>query len=190
MLDDYELLYLAREGTEEAIKELKKKYTGLIYYKAIKYSYKQGNLEDYLNEGFLCLYQAIDSYIDTSETKFIKYLDSCLDAKMINYRKLLNRKKHNILNSSISLEDNYLKLNNSLEDNKYNPDNIISDRDNYEYLRKRIIKKLNSDEELVFILKEQNFSVDEISRIIDKRNSDIYNIIKSIRTKVTKITAN
>ncbi len=187
MLDDYELLYLANERNEEAITQLLNKYLGLVYYKALKYTPSQKDIDDFVNEGLLCLYEAIYNYSDTDNVRFIKYLSICLDRKMINYKKSFTRKKFCILNNSISLEEFSIELDNSLMDNKCNPDSILSHIEDYELLRKRILKKLNSNEELVFILKEQNFSVKEISKIIDIKLVEIYNIIKSIRTKIIKI---
>ena len=183
MLDDYELLYLASENNEDAINILLNKYFGLIHYKAIKYTTSNLYIDDFVNEGILSFYEAINNYSDKENIKFITYLSICLDCKMINYRKLITRKKHSILNNSTSLEELSILINNSIEDNTLNPESILADKEEYEMLRKRILKKLNYNEELVLILKEQNFSVKEISQIIDVSLLEIYNIIKSIITK-------
>jgi hypothetical protein len=71
------------------------------------------------------------------------------------------------------------------ESNKNNPINILIDDEEYECLRKRILKKLNSKEELIFILREQNFTVKEISSIIDIKLIDIY-LIKRENRKYIK----
>lgn len=187
MLDDYELLYLAKEGNEEAINKLLKKYTGLVHHKAIKYATSQCDIDDFINEGLLCLHEAIYNYLDIGNSKFIKYLNTCLERKMINLRKTLTRKKFYILNNSISLDKVDISLDKYLFNDNYNPDSILLDKEEYKFLKKRIIKKLNSNEELVFILREQNFSVKEISKIIDIKISEVYNMIKKIRTKIIKI---
>lgn len=190
MLDDYELVYLAKENNEDAINELFYKYSGLIYYKSIKYAESKKYIDDYVNEGFLCLYETIHNYIESNNIEFIKYLNICLERKMINYKKFCNRKKHSVLNNALSLEDNQIEIDKYLIDNKNNPDNILEKNDEYTTLRKKILNKLNSNEELVFILKEQNFSVKEIASIIDMKLNEIYYILKSIRKKIIKKCVN
>ena len=183
MLDDYELLYLANENNEYAVEELLKKYYGLICYKANKNSISKEESEELINEGLISLYEAINNYIDKANTKFKTYLIACLDKKISNHKKLHSRKKYSISNNAIPLDDELM----TPESNKNNPINILIDDEEYECLRKRILKKLNSKEELIFILREQNFTVKEISSIIDIKLIDIYNIIKSIRLKINKI---
>lgn len=190
MLDDYELLYLASEKNEDAISELLKKYYWLINYKAIKNMTSEQDKDDFINEGILSFYNAINSYTDKANTKFITYLNSCLDKSMINLKKSILRKKHYVFNNAISLEDNLLQLDKELSDIKNEPNKIIMEKDDYTSLKNKILKKLNSNEELVFILKEQNFTVKEISQIIDMKLYDIYNIIKRIRYKTNKILSN
>ena len=67
MLDDYELVYLAKDNNEDAINELFYKYSGLIYYKSIKYAESKKYIDDYVNEGFLCLYETIHNYIESNK---------------------------------------------------------------------------------------------------------------------------
>lgn len=190
MLDDYELLYLANEKNEDAINELLKKYYWLISYKAIKCATSKQDEEDFVNEGIIGFYEAINSYKEINNTRFITYLNSCLDRRLSNYKKFLLRKKFYILNNALSLDDNNLQLDKYLLDNRENPDIVLINEEKYKILKKKILKCLNSTEELVFILKEQNFTPKEISRIIDIKIVDIYNIIKSIRTKTIKVMSN
>ena len=64
MDNDYELLYLAKD--DDQVKDLiYQKYKNLIYYKARKYSQRNNTnneLEDYISEGTLALYETIDNY--------------------------------------------------------------------------------------------------------------------------------
>lgn len=81
MDNDYELIYLAKE--DENLKEVVyQKYKNLIYKKIIKYS-NLNNIEDYLNESRLIVYETIDNYID--KAPFIVYLNKCLDSRIYNY---------------------------------------------------------------------------------------------------------
>lgn len=186
MLDDYELLYLTNENNEEAINFLLKKYFKIIYTKSLKYS-NSNNIDDYINEGIQAFYEAIEMY--NENTKFITYLNACLDKRLLNYKKMYDRKKHSILNNSISLEDERIPEN-LYADNKSNPEVVVLNNEDYTYLRNRLLKKLDYNEELVFLLKEQNFSVKEISKIIDKKIQTIYRIIDKIKLKTKEVMSN
>lgn len=188
MLEDYELLYLAAENNEDAISELLKKYFGLIIYKAKKYCHKENELDDYINVGISCFYDTIYNYDDS--IKYLTYLNKCLDNKLSNHRKQSKRKKHEILNNAISLDDIINIPDKYLLENKSNPDLILEDMDNYNIIKDTIVNKLNYQEELIFNMLEENLTIKEISQIIDKKYQTVYNIIRNIRMKVSKIMSN
>ena len=167
MDNDYELLYLAKD--DDQVKDLiYQKYKNLIYYKARKYSQRNNTnneLEDYISEGTLALYETIDNYRDT--TPYNIYLNRCLDNALKNAFRKNNTKKSRVL-SELQVFEEY----------------------NYNKLKKTIISKLTWQEELVFKLKEQNYKPKEISEIIDNNQRTVYNIINRIRKKVSSIVSN
>ena len=97
--------------------------------------------------------------------------------------------KNKILNESISYENNNERIL-ELESNKYNPEvNLFNDYD-YSSLRNKIIEVLTWEEELIFNLKEQNYTVLEISEITGNKLRTVYNIIKRIQDKTIKLMSN
>ena len=163
MYNDYELLYLAQENNEDAVNELRKKYNSLLYAKALSYSRSSHmDIKELLNETELAFYKAIDNYID--KNTFNTYLNKVIDNNLTNYIAKHNVTKNKILNESISYENNNERIL-ELESNKYNPEvNLFNDYD-YSSLRNKIIEVLTWEEELIFTLKEQNYTVLEISEI-------------------------
>ena len=188
MYNDYELLYLAQEHNEEAINILYKKYEKLLHIKAIKYSSSYSSLEDYLNETKLSFYEAIENYKD--DTSFITYLNKCLDNRLSNYRKSLNRNKYKILNDAISIDDEKIEEIITINNEKYNPETLFFNELSYRELKEKILNKLTWKEELVFTLKEQSYSNKEISEITDNNLKTVYNIINRIKNKVSNIVSN
>ncbi len=187
MDNDYELLYLAKENNEDAIELLYQKYFRTIYIKVTKYC-KIGelNFDDYMNIGNLAFYNAIDNYHDNYA--FSTYINSYLNNAMNNYHKSLERNKNKTLNDAISLDD-ILNFDNIPTDDRSNPETILLAEESYENLRNKIITKLTWDEELVFSLREQNYSPREISEIMDNNIKKIYNIIKRIQNKISSIVS-
>ena len=178
MDNDYELVYLAKEENELAIELLLKKYMPLINSKIKKYS--NSLKEDYRNEAKLTLYEAIFNYKD--EKPFAAYLNTCLDNHLINFYKSLSRNKNKILNEAMPII-------NEEQLNVYNIKKIYSNPEDIllEEARPNDIVALTWKEELVFDLKVQNYTPKEISQIIDKNVSNVYNIIRRIQNKIVKL---
>lgn len=186
MENDYELLYLAKEDIDRVVQILYKKYKGIIYTKVLKYSPSNMFVDEYLNEAILSLYEAVENYQD--RYKFSTYLNNCIDNKLLNYRKTSERNKHKILNNAAPIEENEMQL--YLENNDYNPERLILGEIEYIELKEKILNKLNWKEELIFTLKEQNFTNKEISEITDNSLRNVYNIIKRIQIKVSNLMSN
>ncbi|MBQ8193138.1 MAG: sigma-70 family RNA polymerase sigma factor [Bacilli bacterium] len=185
MYNDYELLYSAGEKNEDAINILYQKYEKTIYAKATKYNNSYSTFDDFLNEAKLIFYDAIENYKDS--TKFSTYLNKCLDYRLLNYKISLERNKYKILNDAKSINDEkneYLEI---IYDEKSNPEKLILDEIEYTELKQKILTKLTWKEELVLILKEQNYNNKEISEITDNNLKTVYNIISRLERKIKKI---
>ena len=183
MDNDYELIYLAKE--DESLKEaVYEKYKNLIYKKIIKYS-NLNNIEDYLNESRLIVYETIDNYID--KAPFIVYLNKCLDSRLYNYYRRTTQKDKLIQSNSILLDKAAIE---GIAASIQNPEEILINKTNYINLRQKILNHLTWKEELVFELKEQNYQIKEIAEITDNNKRTVYNIIKRIKEKISNIMSN
>lgn len=188
MQNDYELLYLAQENNEEAVKELRSKYNSMLYAKALFYSrISRVDIKELLNEAEISFYNAIDNYID--KNTFNTYLNKIIDNNLTNYILKYNNIKNKIINESISYDYNSEKIL-ELGSNKYNPEINLFDEYDYLNLRNKILNSLTWKEELIFVLKEQNYTILEISEITDNKLRTVYNIIKRIQNKTIKLMSN
>lgn len=185
MDNDYELLYLASEDIEKVYEVLLQKYNNLLLLKSLKYSMSNSTLDEFLDEAKQTLYDVIENYKD--DTSFITYLNICLDRKLSNYRKNLNRKKRRILSDALSIDDEIIADTLVANHETYHPERILIENEEYEELKEKIINGLTWKEELVFILKEQSYTNKEISKITDNNLRTVYNITKRIQNKVSKL---
>ena len=82
--NDYELMYLAQEGSEKAKRLLFDKYSNLIM-KIFRegYYYKIYNYSDFLQEGLLILESTINSYDKSFDYSFYNYFKLCF-ARRVN----------------------------------------------------------------------------------------------------------
>lgn len=178
MYNDYELLYLAKENNEKAIEMLTNKYKRVINYKVLKYSNELTDYkEDFYNEALSTLYKSIFNYND--DYTFATFFNTCLENSLKNYRKQI-LEKITINNRDII----YIK------EKSYNPENVLLEEHQYEELKNKIINKLSWKEELIFTLKEQNYTPKEISEITDSNLKTVYTIIDRIKNKVSNILSN
>jgi len=184
MHNDYELLYLAKEEKELVGEILYNKYKGILYKKAIKYSPTNLLIEDFINEAKLTLYETIENYQD--KYNFSTYLVCCLDNNLSNYKKKIERNKNKILNEALPIEE----IKDITTYNNKSPEQYLYEEYDYEQLKSKIVNKLTWKEELVFTLKEQNFTNKEISEITDNSIRTVYNIINRIKNKVSNIVSN
>ena len=101
--NDYELIYLIKEGNESALNFFFDKYEK--YIKKIVYSIYQNeefDMEDCIQEGRISLYECIYKYNDDSETSFFSFFT------VVFKRKLIRLLQNNIKTSYILCEDSVI----------------------------------------------------------------------------------
>lgn len=107
--NDYELLEQVKDGSEQSINTLYKKYEPLINSIAIRYQSYLPNvgleISDLLQEGRLGLMKAINQYDRNRDILFYSYAKTCIETRIFSAITATRRQKHRILNESLSLED-------------------------------------------------------------------------------------
>lgn len=190
--NDYELISLAHEQNEDAINIIYEKYKPIIVSKCNTYiKYIKGiELSDLIQECYIVLNTAINTFNQEKDNIFYTFINLCLDRYLINEYKKSNNTKNKLLNESLSLDSldnedkNLIKI---IKDDKYNPELELIQELNFMELYNKIIDKLTYLEELVFILKVQNFNYKEIASILDKDSKSIDNAIQRIKTKIKEL---
>lgn len=190
--NDYELISLAHEQNEDAINIIYEKYKPIIVSKCNTYiKYIKGiELSDLIQECYIVLNAAINTFNQEKDNIFYTFINLCLDRYLISEYKKSNNTKNKLLNESLSLDSldnedkNLIKI---IKDDKYNPELELIQELNFMELYNKIIDKLTYLEELVFILKVQNFNYKEIASILDKDSKSIDNAIQRIKTKIKEV---
>lgn len=103
ILTDEQLVKMSQEGSETAEEILIEKYKSLVKNKAKAYYITGADNEDVMQEGMIGLFKAIRSYDANKEAAFKTYADTCINSQIITAIKKANRRKHQPLNESISL---------------------------------------------------------------------------------------
>lgn len=83
-LNDNELIFLMRQGSEEANKLLHQKYNYLIKSKAKQFKSEEYKNVDFIQEGQIALNKAVSTYDFTKDKSFNRYYELLLDRRFIS----------------------------------------------------------------------------------------------------------
>ncbi len=190
-INDNELLFLVSESNEEARSMLVKKYTGIVYKIAHKYTSLAETLgieeKDLVQEGLIGLARAIDTYDANKEVLFYTYVTVCIEASIKSSLRNANRKKNKSLNSSISLDKLYeeeANIDEILKDEQYNPSLKIQEEESMDEILKNSKKLLAPFEYEVLKLKIYGYSNQEVAEITKKNKKAIENTLFRIKNKL------
>lgn len=191
--NDYELLYLIAEENEQAKELFYDKYKPLVEMKANKYySYVKNRgyeLNDLIQEGMIALTKAISDYREQKNVKFITFASVCIERQLLTFIRDINRQKHQILNSSVSIyESNGYSGRSLLEvlfDTKnINPEDSFINLEEQKELKDNIEKVLTKREKEVFELRLEGFSYQEISALLNISKKSVDGSIRRIKSKI------
>lgn len=194
-INDYELIYLVEEKDENALNILYDKYKPIVDLKAkkyLKYGKKIGlEYEDLYQEGMLGLSEAIVSFDQEKNAQFKTFANLCMERQIFSLLKKASRKKHTLLNDSVSLDEKINDDENTLLDVFFekgtNPSELYEYKESKKELFEKIYSILTPLEKEVFDLKINNFDYNEISRLLNKSYKSVDSSIQRIRIKVRKI---
>jgi RNA polymerase sporulation-specific sigma factor len=194
--NDYELLYLIGENNEEAHEILYAKYRPVIELKAKKYyrfaARKGLDFNDLVQEGMIGLSEALKDFKEDKNIKLSTFASLCIERQINSAVLSANRKKHTLLNDSVSLDyisgDDYRPLIDLVTTEKnYNPLDHMVETENREEFLCELEKKLTDFEYQVLQLQLQNFNYREIANILDKPVKSVDNALQRAKSKVKKI---
>lgn len=184
--NDYELVFLAQEGNEDAINIIYKKYKPIIVKKSKLAIYSTKNsgseINDVMQEAYLGLEEAIRNFSQNDEATFYTFANLCIDRKISNYIRKMANKKNILLNEAIFIDEN---MENYLKDTTDIENNLIRKVMKEEIINK-IYDKFTTLEKDVYNLLIDGYSLAEISSKLDKDIKSIYNTIDRIKQKVKK----
>lgn len=194
--NDFELLYLVCEQNDEAYEILYEKYKPIIEIKVKKYlkyaSSKGLDYNDLVQEGMVGFSEAIKDFKVQKDVKFSTFANLCIDRQISSAVISANRKKHRLLNESLSLDDNPSESTKTLIDfvfdkNNLDPSNYIANLETELEIYNQISEALTPFEKEVFDLKIKNFSYKEIMNILNKSYKSIDSALQRIKIKLNKI---
>jgi RNA polymerase sporulation-specific sigma factor len=101
-LEDLQLVLKARNGSQEALDALMRRYAGFVRLKASSYFLAGGDGDDLVQEGMIGLFKAVRDFRADKETSFRSFAELCVTRQIITAIKTATRYKHAPLNTYVS----------------------------------------------------------------------------------------
>ena len=184
--NDYELVFLAQEGNEDAINLIYQKYKPIIVKKSrnsIVFATHHGiDINDIMQEGFIGLDEAIKDFSQDTDATFYTFAMLCIDRQILNYLRKMTGGRDRTLNEAISINESLEKT----IDDGTNIELSLMGRDNDINMAKEIRNLLTDFERQVFDLRIKGYTFEEIAKELNKDMKSIYNTFQRIRIKIKK----
>ncbi|MBR6033894.1 MAG: RNA polymerase sporulation sigma factor SigH [Clostridia bacterium] len=196
-LTDEELISVIKQGNQDAIEILLKRYRELVTMKIGKYFIVGAEKEDIFQEGMIGLYKAIKCFDKEKQNSFKAFANLCIERQLITAIKTSNRQKHQPLNSYVSLntsafdEDDDTSIIEVLDSNLVeDPLDTITKREFYHYVEDKIDTSLSDFEKQVLHRYANGESYVTIAEKLDAPVKSVDNAIQRIRKKAAKSIMN
>lgn len=191
-LTDDKLVELARNGDEDAVEFLMRKYNNLITVKANLYYMVGADKDDIIQEGMIGLFKAIGGYDSDRDASFKTFAELCVKRQMITAIKRADRIKHKPLNKYTSIYDknddddkNAMSFEETyIHPNEYDPESELLFNEQIEHIEKNSDKLFSKLELKVWNEYLKGRTYIEIAAILDKTPKAIDNAIQRMKKKV------
>ena len=185
--NDYELVFLAKEGNEDAINIIYQKYKPIIVRNSqtaiLKANHHGIEISDIMQEGFIGLDEAINNFSENDNASFYTFAVLCINRQIINYLRKTTGGRDKILNDATPI-DEYVERN--MKDDHDTEFSFIY-KETEEYIKEEIKKNLTEFENNVFNLKIDGYTFEEIANTLNRDVKSIYNTFHRIKLKIKKI---
>lgn len=190
---DEMLIEALRGGRPELMDYIMEKYKYLVRKRANAMFLIGGDTDDLIQEGMIGLFKAIRDYQQEKDASFFHFADLCITRQIYHAVEASQRKKHQPLNSYISLstamgedgQDTLLDLLETFEN--ANPEQLFIDRENVKAIQEKVRQSLSVFEQQVLELYLSGMNYRQIAEEMDKDPKAIDNAMQRIRGKFYKI---
>ena len=194
---DEELIEQLRDGDSAVMDFLMEKYKYLVRKKANAVFLLGGDTDDLVQEGMIGLFKAVRDYDFGRDAGFSTFATLCISRQMYTAVQASGRKKHMPLNTYISLsgetthtdeQKENVPLENVLQSGQLSdPEKMLIDRENVEYIEQMIQSRLSSFEKQVLDLYLTGMGYVEIAKVLGRDEKSTDNALSRLKSKLRKV---
>lgn len=173
------------------MKKYSKRIDNTIDYSLSSYYFPGYDREDLKQIGMLALLDTIEAFQEEYSNSFSTFFTHCLSAKYMTLLRNATRKKHQVLNSAVSIdqpikEQEHLYLKDVIEDPQKNPAEILLVKEQNEHLYNTMNTYLSDFEKDIISLKLEGYSYQEIAEKLGCNTKQVDNCLYGLKKKVKK----
>lgn len=187
---DEELIEKLRQGEDDITDYILEKYKPLVRKKTNAMYLIGGETEDLIQEGMIGLFKAIRDYKPDKDASFYHFAELCINRQLYSALEASNRKKHQPLNSYISLSEQEhpdAVAAELLVDKESGPEQTVIEQEVWEEYKKRLAQKLSKMENQVLQYYLDGNHYIQIAEMMGKSPKSIDNALQRIRQKIRQM---
>ena len=187
---DEELIEKLRQGEDDITDYILEKYKPLVRKKTNAMYLIGGETEDLIQEGMIGLFKAIRDYKPDKDASFYHFAELCINRQLYSALEASNRKKHQPLNSYISLSEQEhpdAVAAELLVDKESGPEQTVIEQEVWEEYKKRLAQKLSRMENQVLQYYLDGNPYIQIAEMMGKSPKSIDNALQRIRQKIRQM---
>lgn len=185
LISDEELVLKVKDGSNEALRLLFSRYTGIVRKFATEFA-QDNDIEDLVQEGLIALYSAIKVF-DSSMSSFSTFASVCIKRSMISVLKKQYRKKQVPADKLVyvnSDEDNCDNGANTAITDNATPELLLIEKEDAASLSSRVKAKLSDFEFKVLVAYLACYSYSDIADIFSISEKSVNNAMCRVRQKL------
>lgn len=193
VLQDEEIIVIARGGSDVAQEYLINKYKSFVRAKARSYFLIGADREDIIQEGMIGLYKAIRDFRSDKLASFKAFAELCITRQIITAIKTATRQKHIPLNSYVSLnrpiydEDSDRTLLDIVPGNQVlDPEEVVINTEEIGFMEDKITEILSDLEWQVLNSYLDGKSYQEIASDLDRHVKSVDNALQRVKRKLER----
>ena len=187
---DEELIEKLRQGEDDITDYILEKYKPLVRKKTNAMYLIGGETEDLIQEGMTGLFKAIRDYKPDKDASFYHFAELCINRQLYSALEASNRKKHQPLNSYISLSEQEhpdAVAAELLVDKESGPEQTVIEQEVWEEYKKRLAQNLSRMENQVLQYYLDGNHYIQIAEMMGKSPKSIDNALQRIRQKIRQM---
>ena len=196
-LHDDELVYLTRQGSEEAFELLNRRYQRLIHYLIHAYAASQAGMEDYDDIHqilWITFHKQKDAYREDRNMAFSSFMYMVLKRRLTSLMRDRHSKKEMAMKRMVSLDDvvghdpngkgMYVAETVADQSLRYRPADRFYIKESLNAIYHLVDKQATAFEKEVFSLSQKGYSIQEIALLLHCSCKSVSNAVYRIKNKI------
>ena len=179
-MSDEELLRESPRDDDKLIEYILEKYKPLVIKHANRFFILGGETQDLIQEGMIGLFRALRDFDEDKNRSFLYFADMCVRRQMYHAIESASAKRHQILNSSVSLYDEDMM---EMFGSELSPEEMVIEKEEYEGRLKELKESLSDMERSVLLGRLAGLKPSEISEKLGVSQKQVDNAWTRIRKK-------